>query len=66
MRNDEFKFIAKVYVDSLEGWQDCKIIHSYQDRAVVITRTGTQLNRILKMTEDYREDGCIYFKNQKE
>lgn len=65
MGNDEFKFIAKVYVDSIEGWQDCKIIHSYRDRAVVITKTGTQLNRILKMTEDYREDGCIYLKNQK-
>lgn len=66
MRNNEFKFIAKVYVDSLEGWQECKIVHMYSDRAVVITKNGTQLNRILKTTDNAVADGCVYWKKEKE
>lgn len=62
IKNDDYKYVAKVYVDDIEGWQDCKIIHMYRDRAVVITRTGTQLNRILKNTEDAKEDRCIYWR----
>ena len=65
-RNDEYKFIAKVYVDNIEGWQECKTVHSYRDRAVVITKSGTQLNRIFKRTEDCLEDGCIYYKREDE
>lgn len=61
-KNDDYLYIAKVFVDELEGWQDCKIIHSYRDRAVVVTKSGTQLNRIFKRTEDCLEDGCIYYK----
>ena len=66
MRNDDFKFIAKVWVDEVKGWQDCKIIHMYRDRAVVVTRSGIQLDRIFKATENLIEDGCIYWKKEDE
>lgn len=66
IKNDDYKYVAKVYVDDIEGWQECKIIHMYRDRAVVITRTGTQLNRILKNTENAKEDRCIYWKSEDE
>ena len=66
IKNDDYKYVAKVYVDDIEGWQECKIIHMYRDRAVVITRTGTQLNRIFKNTENAKEDRCIYWKSENE
>lgn len=62
IKNDDYKYVAKVYVDDIEGWQECKIIHMYRDRALVITRTGTQLNRFFKNTEDAKEDRCIYWR----
>lgn len=66
VKNDDFKYIAKVFVDEIEGWQECKIIHSYRNRSVVITRTGTQLDRIFKATENAVADGCVYFKRENE
>lgn len=66
IKNDAYKYVAKVYVDDIERWQECKIIHMYRERAVVITRTGTQLNRIFKNTENAKEDRCIYWKREDE
>ena len=66
VKNDDFKYIAKVFVDEIEGWQECKIIHSYRNRSVVITRTGTQLDRIFKATENAVADSCVYFKREDE
>lgn len=66
IKNDDYKYIAKVYVDDIEGWQDCKIMQMYKDRAVVITRAGTQLDRIFKNTKDVKPDRCIYWKREDE
>lgn len=61
----------KVYVDDIEGWQECKVININNsklsiDRATVITTAGTQLNRIVKFILDeeeaeFKADGCIYY-----
>lgn len=66
VKNNDYKYIAKVYVDDIEEWQECKIIRMYGDRAIVFTRTGTQLNRIFKNTENVKADGCIYWKREDE
>ena len=58
----------KVYVDGIEGTQDCKVlnidnIQTEIKRATVITDSGTQLNRVFKYVfEDgeVKNDGCIY------
>jgi hypothetical protein len=49
-----------VYVDDIEGWQECEVINFYSNRAVVITSTGTQLDRIYKGKVEPRADRCIY------
>lgn len=61
----------KVYVDDIEGWQECNVININNtklaiNRATVITVTGTQLNRRVKFVlgeddDDFKADGCIYF-----
>ena len=62
-------YITKVYTDPIEGWQNCivlDVLNSNQEieRAIVITKSGTQLNRIAKFVDEDDEiipDGCIYF-----
>lgn len=56
-------YTAKVYVDCIEGWQECEVINLSNYRATVKTKFETQLNRIVKITEnkDLKEDGCVYF-----
>lgn len=49
-----------VYVDGIEGWQECEVIKFYSNRAVVITSTGTQLDRIYKGTAESKPDRCVY------
>ncbi|MBB6623854.1 hypothetical protein H7E67_10485 [Clostridium gasigenes] len=61
----------KVYTDEIIGWESCKVIDIENtrlgiDRATVVTKTGTQLNRVCKFVSDeedqtIKEDGCIYF-----
>ncbi|MBU3107124.1 hypothetical protein [Clostridium gasigenes] len=63
------KFNIKVYVDDIEKWQECEVIdfknsESEIMRATVLTKRGTQLNRICKnvLSKEYiKKDGCIYF-----
>lgn len=65
------EYVWKVYVDDIEGWQECKVININNtrlsiSRATIITTTGTQLNRRVKFVldeedEEFKEDGCIYF-----
>ena len=67
----------KVYVDDIEGWQECNVIDINNPklsiyRAKVVTQTGTQLYRRVKFVldeddEEFKADGCIYFmeKNKK-
>lgn len=62
---------CEVYTDGIVGVEKCKIIDIVNDkweilRATVITKSGTQLNRIVKLVndkddEDYKQDGCVYF-----
>lgn len=54
-------YIAHVYVDPIEGWQECKVINISEYRATVRTKFGTQLNRIFKVNCDLKPDGCVYF-----
>ncbi|GAA0825168.1 hypothetical protein [Clostridium tertium] len=69
MEYEQFVYEWKVYVDDIEGWQDCKLIDIQNrklgiTRATVICQSGTQLNRRVKfVTEEYemKPDGCIYF-----
>lgn len=54
---------VKVYVDFIEGWQECEIIKKMDFRAVVKTKNGTVLNRFLRVVSNESElvpDGCIY------
>lgn len=62
----------KVYVDDIEKWQpieeiiDIKNTYWEIDRAVVITKSGTQVNRRVKYVlgeedTDLKSDGCIYY-----
>lgn len=65
------EYTWKVYVDNIEGWQECNVIDINNtrlgiDRAIVLTTTGAQLNRRVKFVideedEDFKPDGCIYF-----
>lgn len=60
----------RVYVDDVEGWQECKVIDVKNigldiNEATVVCKSGTQLNRIVKYAydeegEDMVADGCIY------
>ncbi len=55
--------MIKVFVDCIEGWQDCLIVKRIDDRAVVKTKNGTTLTRFLKKVENEDElipDGSIY------
>lgn len=69
MKYEQFDYNWKVYVDDLEGWQECKLIDIQNtrlgiDRATVITEAGTRLNRLVKFAIDEDEikpDRCIYF-----
>lgn len=60
--NNNYKIM--VYVDGIEKWQECKVINIKNHRATVRTKLGTQLNRVIKYTEDIKEDGCVYFINK--
>lgn len=65
------EYVWKVYVDDIEGWQNCKVIDISNtlleiDRATVICESGTQLNRRVKFVldeedEDFKADRCIYY-----
>lgn len=50
---------AKVYVDEIEKVQVCKVLKIEDGRAVVITKNGTRLNRIIKYS-DFENDGFVY------
>lgn len=63
------EYTWKVYVDDIEGWQNCKVIDIDNtrlgiNRATVKCDSGTQLNRRVKFTsyeDEFVADGCIYF-----
>lgn len=73
MDHEQFIYDWKVYVDGIEGWQECKLIDIQNiklgvKRATVVCPSGTQLNRIVKFVDDESEiisDGCIYFMEKK-
>lgn len=54
-------YVCKVYVDDIEKWQECEVINLSNYRATVRTKLGTQLNRIIKVSEVLKTDGCVYF-----
>lgn len=65
------EYAWKVYVDDIEGWQNCKVIDVNNtrlgiNRATVICESGTQLNRVVKFVldeddEDFKPDRCVYY-----
>ena len=69
MEYEKDEYDWKVYVDGIEGWQNCKVVdieNTGEDinRATVVCESGTQLNRIVKYALDEDEliaDRCIYF-----
>ena len=69
MEYEQYYYRWKVYVDALEGWQECKVLNVNNtkleiNRATVICSTGTQLNRVVKFALDEDElepDRCIYY-----
>ena len=69
MEYEQYQYLWKVYVDDLEGWQECKVLDIENTRlevhrATVICSTGTQLNRVVKFALDEDElepDRCIYY-----
>lgn len=69
MEYEQYYYNWKVYVDDLEGWQECKVLDIENtrlgvDRATVLCSSGTQLNRLVKFALDEDEikpDRCIYF-----
>ena len=69
MEYEQYQYLWKVYVDDLEGWQECKVLNVNNtkleiNRATVICSTGTQLNRVVKFALDEDElepDRCIYY-----
>ena len=69
MEYEQYQYLWKVYVDDLEGWQECKVLDisntkSEIHRATVLCSSGTQLNRLVKFALDEDEikpDRCIYF-----
>ena len=69
MEYEQYQYLWKVYVDDLEGWQECKLLDikntkSEIHRATVLCSSGTKLNRLVKFALDEDEikpDRCIYF-----
>lgn len=69
MEYEQYYYKWKVYVDDLEGWQECKVLNIENtrlgiNRATVLCSSGTQLNRVVKFALDEDEikpDRCIYF-----
>lgn len=69
MEYEQYYYTWKVYVDDLEGWQECKVLNIENtrlgiNRATVLCSSGTQLNRLVKFALDEDEikpDRCIYF-----
>ena len=69
MEYEQYYYKWKVYVDDLEGWQECKVLDIENTRlevhrATVLCSSGTQLNRRVKFALDEDEikpDRCIYF-----
>ena len=69
MEYEQYQYLWKVYVDDLEGWQECKVLDIENTRlevhrATVLCSSGTQLNRRVKFALDEDEikpDRCIYF-----
>ncbi len=69
MEYEQYQYLWKVYVDDLEGWQECKVLNIENtrlgiNRATVLCSSGTQLNRVVKFALDEDEikpDRCIYF-----
>ena len=69
MEYEQYYYTWKVYVDDLEGWQECKVLNIENTRlevhrATVLCSSGTQLNRRVKFALDEDEikpDRCIYF-----
>ena len=69
MEYEQYYYTWKVYVDDLEGWQECKVLNIENtrlgiNRATVLCSSGTQLNRLDKFALDEDEikpDRCIYF-----
>lgn len=65
------EYAWKVYVDDIEGWQNCKVIDINNtrlgiNRATVICESGTQLNRVVKFVldeddEHFKPDRCVYY-----
>lgn len=65
------EYAWKVYVDDIEGWQNCKVIDINNtilgiNRATVICESGTQLKRVVKFVldeddEDFKLDRCVYY-----
>ena len=63
-------YTATVYVDDIEKWQLCTVLDVLNvkdeiERAIVTTKLGTRLNRMVKFVIDeddqILEDGYIYF-----
>ena len=69
MEYEQYYYTWKVYVDDLEGWQECKVLNIENtrlgiNRATVLCSSGTQLNRLVKFALDEDEikpDRCIYY-----
>lgn len=69
MEYEQYQYLWKVYVDNLEGWQECKVLDIENTRlevhrATVLCSSRTQLNRRVKFALDEDEikpDRCIYF-----
>ncbi len=69
MEYEQYQYLWKVYVDDLEGWQECKVLDIENTRlevhrATVLCSSRTQLNRRVKFALDEDEikpDRCIYF-----
>ncbi|MGL5085134.1 MAG: hypothetical protein ACRC68_05365 [Clostridium sp.] len=62
-------FDCVVYTDEIAGFERCSIINltTYpggENRATVITKSKTQLRRIIKNVEtmdEIKKDGCVYY-----
>lgn len=62
-------YLWKVYVDDIEGWQECKVISMTNtkmaiDRVTVICPSGTQLNRRAEFAlfeDEVEANGCVYY-----
>ena len=67
MEYEQYQYLWKVYVDDLEGWQECKVLDIETTRlevhrATVLCSSGTQLNRRVKFAlDEIKPDRCIYF-----